>query len=640
MFEFIRKHSKFVMILLFALVIPSFVFFGIDGYKRSQETGKAVATVDGRDITQGQWDAAHRQNVDRMRAQMPGIDSKLLDSPASRFVSLERLVRQRVLEAVATHEHLAPSDARLAGFLHDDPGIAAMRDANGKLDMAQYRQALAAQGMTPESFEANVRHELAVRQVLEGVSASSFVPAAETNIVLAALGEKREIQVLNFKPQDYTAKVQVDDAQVAAYYQAHTAQFRIPEHASIDYVVLDLPALEKTVTVSDADLRAAYQQSLERLANKEERRASHILITVPKDATAEVRAKAKARAEELLAQVRAHPDQFAEIAKKNSQDPGSATKGGDLDFFTRDAMVKPFADAAFSMKKGEISDVVTTDYGFHIIKLTDIKTPKPPSFEEMKPQLEADLKKQQAQKKFAEAADVFTNTVYEQADSLKPVADRLHLTIQSASDVQRTPQAQTAPGPLTNPKLLDAIFAPDSIEKKRNTEAVEISPNTLVSARITQYAAARTPALTEIKDKVKAAVVEEQAAKLAREAGEKRLAELQKSPQAKVDGFGATETVSRSQRGNIPADVVGAAMLASTDSLPTFTGTTLQGGGYAVIHILKAEPAQVAAATEQDRAQVSSRWTAAESQAYYEVLKEQMKTDIKVPKPVRGDIEG
>jgi peptidyl-prolyl cis-trans isomerase D len=639
MFEFIRKHSKFVMILLFALVIPSFVFFGMDGYKRSQETGKAVATVDGHDITQGEWDAAHRQNVERMRAQAPGIDSKLLDSPASHFVTLERLVRQRVLEAAAIHDHLSPTDARLAGFLHDDPAISSLRDASGKLDMAQYRQVLAAQGMTPESFESNVRHDLAVRQVLGGVSSSSFMPPDETNLVLTALGEKRQIQLLSFKPQDFSAKINVDDAQIADYYKAHTAEFRIPEHASIDYVVLDLAAVEKTITISDSDLRTAYQQNLATLAGKEERRASHILITVPKDATPDVRAKAKAHAEDLLAQVRAHPEKFAEIAEKNSQDPGSASKGGDLDFFARGAMVKPFADAAFALKKGQISDLVTTDYGYHIIKLTDIRSPRQPSFEEMKPQLEKDLKKQQAQRKFAEAAEIFTNAVYEQSDSLKPVADRLHLVVQSASDVQRTPKPKEE-GPLANPKLLEAIFAPDSIEKKRNTEAIETAPSTLVSARITQYVAARTPSLAEVKDKVKTAVVADQAAKLAQQAGKDRLAELRKVPSTKADGFSPTETVSRGQRGATALAVVRAAMLASTTSLPAYTGATLPDGSYAVIRIDKVEPAPATAATEQERAQVTTRWTAAESQAYYEVLKHRMKADIKVPKPVRLSAEG
>ena len=173
---------------------------------------------------------------------------------------------------------------------------------------------------------------------------------------------------------------------------------------------------------------------------------------MPKDAPAAERAKAKAKAEELLAAVKKAPDSFAEVAKKNSQDPGSAAQGGDLDFFARGAMTKAFEDAAFALGKGQISGLVETEFGYHIIKVTDIKSPKQRSFEEMKPELEAEVKKQQAQRKFAETADAFTNGVYEQADSLKPVADKLKLEIRTARNVHRQP-TPGAPGAAGQPEI-------------------------------------------------------------------------------------------------------------------------------------------------------------------------------------------
>ena len=193
----------------------------------------------------------------------------------------------------------------------------------------------------------------------------------------------------------------------------------------------------------------------------------------------------------MLDAVKKAPATFAEVAKANSQDPGSAVKGGDLDFFARGAMVKPFEDAAYAMKKGDISALVESDFGFHIIQLTDIKAAKQKSFEEAKPELLEDAKKQQAQKKFAEAAETFTNAVYEQSDSLKPIADKLKLEVKTASNVTRT-AAAGATGALANPKFLNAIFSADAIEKKRNTEAFELANKQLVSGRIAQYTAART----------------------------------------------------------------------------------------------------------------------------------------------------
>ncbi|NDE05608.1 MAG: peptidyl-prolyl cis-trans isomerase, partial [Flavobacteriia bacterium] len=189
----------------------------------------------------------------------------------------------------------------------------------------------------------------------------------------------------------------------------------------------DLASIQKTVTVAEADLKTFYEQNLARLANLEERRASHILINADKTMPATERDKARSKALEILSTLKQSPDKFAELAKKFSQDTGSANKGGDLDFFARGAMVKPFEEAAFALKKGEISEVVESEFGFHIIRVTDIKQPKQKTFEESRASLEVDAKRQLAQRKFAEAAEQFTNLVYEQSDSLKPAAEKLKL---------------------------------------------------------------------------------------------------------------------------------------------------------------------------------------------------------------------
>ena len=275
-------------------------------------------------------------------------------------------------------------------------------------------------------------------------------------MALSAYFEKREIQLARFNAPDFAARLTPTDADLEQFYKTNEKLFQAPEQASIEYVQLDLDAVNKGLTVNEADLKTYYEQNTQRLSGTEERRASHILITSPKTAPAADREKARAKAQELLAQVKKAPDTFADVARKNSQDPGSAPNGGDLDFFARGSMVKPFEDAAFAMKKGDISDVVESEFGYHVIKLTDIKAPKQRSFDEMKPELEAELKKQQAQKKFSETAEAFTNGVYEQSDSLKPIADRLKLDIKSAAKVMRQPEPG-ATGALANPKFLGAV---------------------------------------------------------------------------------------------------------------------------------------------------------------------------------------
>jgi peptidyl-prolyl cis-trans isomerase D len=222
-------------------------------------------------------------------------------------------------------------------------------------------------------------------------------------------------------------------------------------------------AVASKISLSEADLRAYYEQNNASLAQQERRRASHILLTVDASAAEADKAKVRQQAEALLAELRQAPDRFAELARTRSQDPGSAAQGGDLDFFQRSDMVKPFADAVFALQKGAISDVVETEFGFHIIRLTDIRTPAPEPFDAARPRLETELKRQQAQRQYAEAAEDFSNMVYEQSDALAPAADKLGLVVRQASNVLRTgPSDANAHPALANPKVLTALFAADA----------------------------------------------------------------------------------------------------------------------------------------------------------------------------------
>ncbi|KAB2897277.1 MAG: peptidyl-prolyl cis-trans isomerase [Burkholderiaceae bacterium] len=632
MFESIRKHSKFVMILLFLLIIPSFIFVGIDR-NYFTESSPVVARVDGHDIKQSDWDNAHKMEADRMRAQSPNVDPKLLDSPQARYGTLERMVRDRVLAAAAQKMHLATSDARLSRTLQEIPAIAALKRPDGSLDAEAYKALVGAQGLTPAGFEANVRRDLSVAQVLGGVVQSAFSTESQFKQTMDALYQRREIQVARFNPTDYAAKVAVSDADLEAYYKAHSANFQQPEQAAVEYLVLDIDAVRAGITLSEDDLRTYYKENLARLSGKEERRASHILINAAKDAPAADREKAKARAQELLEQVRKNPASFADAAKKSSQDAGSASGGGDLGFFGRGAMVKPFEDAVFALKKGDISDVVESDFGFHIIQLTDIKTPRQPSFEELRPKLEAELKQQQAQRKFAEVAEAFANGVYEQADSLQPTADKLKLKIQTAQHVTRTP-APEAKGPLANARFLESLFSSDSLENKRNTEAIEVGTSTMASGRIAQYTPARTLPYEEVRARVRALYVAEKSAELARADGQAKLNAWKASPAAAA-GLSAAQTVARDMPLNQPRAVVDAALHTSVDGLPAWAGVDLGAQGYAVVKVNRVVPreatdAQAAAAQQQQFQQ----WLGtAEGMAYYEMLKERFKVQIKVTRP-------
>ncbi len=632
MFDFVRNNTKIMMGILFLLIIPSFVLFGLEGYSGFKDQGATVAKVNGNKISQGDWDAAHKREVDRIRASMPNIDVKVFDTPEAKYATLERLVRDQVVTAATRKLNLIASDTKLARELQSIPAIAALRLPDGKLDMERYKQLAASQGMTPEMFEMQMRADISNQQLIQGVQGSAFATLAQTQTAMNAFMQRREVQIVNFPVTDFLSKVNVSDADLQAYYDKNANKFQSAESADIEYVVLDIESLRQTIVLNEQDLKSYYEQNLQRLSSKEERRASHILITAAKDAPEAEKKAARAKAEDLLKAVKAKPASFAEAARKNSQDPGSAVKGGDLDFFGRGAMVKVFEDAAFSLKKSEISDIVESEFGYHIIQLTDIKAPKAQSFETLRPTLEADLKKQQAQRKFAEMAETFSNTVYEQSDSLKPVAEKLKLSVQKASKVARNAESQNPQSKnfLSNPALLQALFSEASLQKQRNTEAIEVAPNTLVSARVVKHQPAATLALTEVKDLVKRGLTQEKAAEMAKSQGEQKLANLKIS----AEGLPNAIVLSREKTQRQLPQVVEAVLKVDPNKLPAVSGVDLGAQGYAVIRVTKVLPPEDnQALMKQAQQQFTQLWGAAETLAYLAELKSVMKAEILVAKP-------
>ena len=626
MFDFFRKHTRVLQFVLVLLIFPSFVFFGIQGYSGSRggET-TTVASVAGRNITQAEWDAAHRTQVERVQRQMPGVDVKLFDTPEMKAQALESLVRERVMLAAVDKLNLVTTDERLQRQFAGDEQLAFLRNPDGSVN----KDALAAQGMSSEMFAQRLRQDLSMRQVLAGLGGTAFAPAGAASAALDAMFQQREIQVQRFEPKDFIAKVSPSEADIEKFYKdpVHAAQFQAPEQASVEYVVLDVESLKKGITVSEDELKKYYTENQKRFTAPEERRTSHILIKADKSASAADRAKAKAKAEDLLAQWKNKAAAFADLARKNSDDLGSADKGGDLDFFARGAMVKPFEDAAFSLKPGETSGVVESDFGYHIIQVTGARGGEVRSFEAVRAEIEDENKKQLAQAKFSEQAVAFSNMVEDQSDSLKPAVDKFKLELRSAQGLKRTPGAGAA-GPLANAKFLDALFGNDVIRNKRNTLAIDIGANQLAAGRVVQYAAAHQLPLNEVSAKVREKLVAQQAAALARKEGEARLAALQKTPEAALSG--APVTVSRAQLRELPRPLVDAVLKAGASNLPLFVGVELGEQGYALAKLTKVlgrDP--VAADPLRSQAQYVQAWSDAESQAYYAALKSRFKVEVK-----------
>lgn len=622
MFDFVRNHTRLALGFMLLLIIPSFIFFGIDGYTRFTDGGNAtVAKVDGVSITRAEWENVHQRAIDRVRRQNPEQDSKSLDSPEARHETLEGLMRDRVMLAAATRMHLAPSDDRLRRLFATDPQFQALRNPDGSVN----RELLAMQGMNSEQFAQQLRQQYAVQQVMGGVVTTSVTPKAIASATLDPLLQRREVQFQLFDPAAFRAAVQVTDADLEAFYKAEQAAFKAPEQADIEYVTLDFEAISGGVTVTEDELRKSYGDNAARYTAPEERRASHVLIKVEKDASAADKAKAKAQAEELLAQVRKAPATFADVARKSSQDTGSAAQGGDLDFFGRGAMVKAFETAAFSLKQGEISDVFETDFGYHFLTVTGVKGGQKKPFEEVRAELDADVRKARAKAEWAKVAETFTNTVYEQSDSLQPVVDKLKLVKKTAT-VLRNP-APGATGPLTSAKFLDAVFGNEAVSNKRNTDAIEVAPNQLVSARVVKHLSARVLPLADVKEQVRSGFIARRAAEQARKAGEARLAAVKAAP---TEALPQTRVVSRVKPEGLPRQVLEAALRADAAKLPAVMGVDLKDQGYVLLRVSQVLPREAAPGGDDAlRSQFGQAWARAESEAYLAALKKRFKAEVK-----------
>ena len=625
MFDFFRRHTRALQFVLFLLVFPSFVFFGIQGYSRFVGNDQqVVAHVAGQPVSQAELEAALRERVERARRQMPSLDPKLFETPEMRRLALDGVIRDRVTMAAADRMNLRATDDRLERFFKSDPEFASFRNPDGSIN----RDVLTAIGMSSEAFAERLRQDLSRRQVFEPIGGSAIAPAASASAALEAMYQQREIQVERFDAKDQLAKAAPTDAEVEAYYKdpANAAQFQAPESAQVEYVVLDLDAVKKGIAVSEDDLHRYYAENEKRYTAPEERRASHILVKADKDAPKAEREKARAKAETLLAEVRKNPQSFAELARKNSDDEGSAAKGGDLDFFGRGQMVKPFEDAAFALKAGETSGIVESDFGYHIIQVTGARGGEKKSFESVRPAIENEVRNQLVQKRFADAAVEFGDIVYEQPDSLKPAADKWKLEIRSAQHVTRA-SSPAASGALANPRFLDALFSTDSTRDKKNTKAIDIGANQLAAGRVVQYSPAHLLPLADVKERVRQQLAARRAGELAAKLGQERLAKLQGNPGEAFQG--TPVTVSRAQPRDLPRPLLDAVLKAPVAKLPAFVGVPLGDQGYAVAKILKtAGRDPVVADPAKAMGQYAQVWAEAEAQAYFAALKSRFKVSV------------
>ncbi|MEP7329685.1 MAG: SurA N-terminal domain-containing protein [Betaproteobacteria bacterium] len=582
MFDLVTKHKHIAQGILFLLMVP-FAFFGVDYYFRGNTTDAAVATVAGNKITQAEFIDSMREQQDQMRRQLGrNFDPAMFESPEVRFALLEQLINQRLVTDKALSEHFRVPDVQLHQFISTLP---AFQDS-GTFSPDRYRQMLATQNMSPLMFEQRLREDLLRSAIQEPIVSANIVARSSVERYLGLLEQQREVAVALVDPAPFLRDIKIGDADIRAFYDKNAGSFQTPEQARIEYVLLTQEALASRVVVEPAEVRKQFDANAKQYTADEERSASHILIPVKPDASAEDKAAAKKLADEVYSKAKAAPAKFADLAREFSKDPGSAAQGGDLGQFARGSMVKPFEDAVFAGKNGDLLAPVQSDFGWHIIKVTGIRPSRTLGFDDVKVQIESELRKQRAAQKFATSAEQFQNLVYEQADNLNGVAKALELTIETSPLITRS-QAQAIG--LGNPKFVQALFSPESLQGKRNIEAIEVAPGTLIAARILEYKPAAPRPFDEVKDEIRLQLVRRAATDLAQAAGQEKLKLLQAGKSDKDAGvtFAKPVVISRGQaQPGLSPEALGRVFETDADKLPAFTGAINEKGGFSIVKVL------------------------------------------------------
>ena len=575
MFDFVQEKKRFVYIILVLMILP-FAFFGVDSYRHSGNA-ESPATVNGVKVSAQELDNSLRQQQEQLRQRMgPGFDPAMFDTPEMKRAVLDNLIAQRLLIERARASGLTVTDEQVAQLI----GSVEAFQEGGKFDKKRYETVLANNNLSPLIYEARVRDELIGQQLNEAYAQNGYASNASAEKIIRLNEQQRVVSLASVPLQPFMEQVKIDQAEIKKYYEANQKEFAVPEQARVEYVEFSTDSLMGKIEVGSDESHKFYEEHQADFSRPEQRQASHILINVATSAPQAEQDAARAKAEKLLAQVKQNPAKFAGLAKQFSQDPGSAPKGGDLGLFGRGMMVKPFEEAAFSLKQGEISELVKSDFGYHIIKVTAIKPARVVSFDEARESIVNKLRQQKAGEKFAELAEKFSDAVYEQSDTLKPAAEIAGAKIeQSGWLVKGVPGV----GPW-NAKILQAVFSEDVVKNKRNTPAIEAAPSTLVAARMLEYKPASVKPLSDVQTAIQQRLVREQATILAAQQGKADLEQLQKTGKTALS-WAQAQTVTRGLHGALDVNLVRQVFRVDAAKLPQYVGAEVAQGGYTIVRV-------------------------------------------------------
>ena len=588
--------GKWVVVGVLGLIAFSFIFWGVDFGLTG--TARFAAKVNGEEVPLVDFDRElqERQNQYQTiyRTDLPDDVRREL-----RRAVVDDLVRATALSQRVEEQGYRASDERVTQSIREIPAF----QVGGEFSLDVYRGQLANAGLTPTGFETLQRENLALTDLTNGIAASTFLTPAEFRRYIELYNQRREVGYALFEVEAFTANVTIDDAAIAERYESNQASYQTAETVDLEYIELALADVAANVELTEEELRAAYEEERERFETAEERRASHILIEVAdggEDA-------ARAAAESAAARVRGGED-FAAVAAEVSDDAGTNTQGGDLGWIGRGTLQGPFEDALFAMDVGEISDPVRTEFGFHVIRLDELRAGDLQPFEAVREELAAETRTRLAENEFYDRANQLGDAAFDAFDELASVAAATELPLKTVMGFPRTGDSEVFEN---SAAVVQAAFADEIVDSGRNSELVELSEDHVLVLRVTAHQVPTTKPLDEVREQIREELTRERASELAEQAAQAFLADLEggaaaaESAMARGGQWNAPMWAMRTDA-TLPTEVLSAAFgmsKATTPADPQRELVALSSGGQAVVVLTNVEPGQPGSLSQEERDQ-------------------------------------
>ena len=496
-----KLRGVFAVVILGALGVV-FVFWGVEAKVGGSFTKAQGIEVNGTALNVEGVRRQYQDELSRYQAAFgdAGVPEEVRTQLQTR--ALEQAVRGELVRQRTRKLRFAASDQQVLEAIQQIPAF----QVEGKFSADAYHAALRGANLRPEQFEAQQRENVVARQLDRGISSSSVVLPAEIDRQIALLDETRELAWVVIPAAEFLPTVSIDEPALKAYYDAHQSLYMTEEQASIEYVELSLDAMAAGVAVTDAQLHEYYETSKERFSTPGRRHVQHILISIKDDEAA-----ATAKAKQVYERARKGED-FAALAREFSDDTGSRENGGDLGWALRSDFVPAFGDAVWSMKPGEIREPVRSEFGWHVIRLVEAEPDSAKSFEEVRAQIEPELKRAEVEKQFGDQQEMLDTIAFESAGNLAEVASKLNLPIRRVERFTRKGGGELG----GIPALIAAVFAPEVLSGSE-LRTVELAQGHVVAVRVVSHEPASARPLDEVRDPVTAAARLETAQRLATE---------------------------------------------------------------------------------------------------------------------------